>query len=1030
MNTPDVPRKQYPRAGQRITPLALYEVFDVLIDEPNLKNRFHPGTRLCDLNKSVWDYLNENECSRLAEQAIEHLSEQIFELPKCVRHRLIPHPPAGMRLQDLRLDRKTLNQLHFRGYASTPQALGNLTLLGLIRQLNFRARNVLDLLTALESYIAVTTPLPLIPPVDSSCHLNQFSPKDVPSRNREEYLWPRVRIAPFWLRELLDHPLPSGLLPMSVSESLRLYDLDESAWHRFTPEECRLLRRSVITTVADALPTLPRYLLDRKIPRPPIDLSGYDLKIGNRTRNCLARGGLLTDPSDMGTATIGQLMKIRGFGAKCLVELLTALESAITALEPHRDLQKEIEGSKSLTRPICIDDATWSPDDLRLLDEWLSKRNPEARSAMMEDIHTYLRSIGESEHLSQIRDRSALPHLECLPSLPGFGQMTLGRLLTHISDHLEWKKSHVRQKSDALHDVRRTYFEIRELLGVGVIDPDDVRLRYLLPNLYDFSGSDGTLAKITEEAISVVMTDGDAESTTLYRLKSQLIEYAQYTLEDELKSIVFFACVSKTILKQLWQGLAPEPSVLKQNLRNVDIVLKYFGWDGQGGATLQETAEFYGLTRERVRQICKQTTNRLESKKTFAPVLDRAITFINLRLPVPADDIARSLSTEGLTYQPFGIEGIFHAAEMLGRDLPFRLECKASGKPHSYEQRWIFSTGEDDVINLALSLAAKLVRHWGAATLADVIEQVRQASDTHWEDQTIRDCIVLKSDFKWLDEATGWFWLSANNKNPLIKRIRKVLSVTERIDVSELRSAISRDYRMEGFSPPRRVLIALCRQIPGIIVEGCIISSHHKLDWKQVLNTTEATIVGILKSHGQVIARADLETQCVNAGMNRSTFYMYLGNSTVVAQYARGVYGLPGESIEPGVIESISPNMSRRTRVLKDYGWTVKGNIWVGYILSEAMFQNGAFSIPSALKEHLQGEFRIQSGDGTLLGMITIKDNSAWGLRSFFSRRGGEAGDHIAMVFNARSREVTIRIGSAEILEAFYNDDNLFAIVD
>jgi hypothetical protein len=131
MNGLVVPNDQYPRAGQRITPLALYEVFDVPIADPRLRNRVPSGMRLCDLDRFVWGCLDEDECSILAEEAISHLGDHIFNLPERIRNRPVPRPPGNMRLKDLRLEIRTNNWLQSRGYAKDPQKLGNLTLLDL-----------------------------------------------------------------------------------------------------------------------------------------------------------------------------------------------------------------------------------------------------------------------------------------------------------------------------------------------------------------------------------------------------------------------------------------------------------------------------------------------------------------------------------------------------------------------------------------------------------------------------------------------------------------------------------------------------------------------------------------------------------------------------------------------------------------------------------------------------------------------------------------------------------------------------------
>src|SRR5262249_53076967 len=135
---------------------------------------------------------------------------------------------------------------------------------------------------------------------------------------------------------------------------------------------------------------------------------------------------------------------------------------------------------------------------------------------------------------------------------------------------------------------------------------------------------------------------------------------------------------------------------------------------------------------------------------------------------------------------------------------------------------------------------------------------------------------VLQSQehFEWLDKVGGWFWLRTASRNRVTNRIRKILAVGPEIEVSELRSGISRHHAMKGYAPPRRVLLALCQRLPYCHVDGTWIRATQPIDWRHLLKKAEYTMVQILMDHGPVMQRAQFESLCLAAGMNRSTFYV------------------------------------------------------------------------------------------------------------------------------------------------------------
>jgi hypothetical protein len=442
------------------------------------------------------------------------------------------------------------------------------------------------------------------------------------------------------------------------------------------------------------------------------------------------------------------------------------------------------------------------------------------------------------------------------------------------------------------------------------------------------------------------------------------------------------------------------------------MILEYLGLDGCGGATLKAIGDKYGLTRERVRQICKGTTRELKRLSSLPPLLQRTLDFVSQRLPAEVGSLEAHLQREGLTRRPFRLEGLVNAVKLLDRRLPFEIEeidgCRMVVHPERVR-----------MVRRTIVFARKAAARFGVATVADVAARVTEASDAAASAEFVTGVLEGRQGFEWLDRGGGWFWIRSPTKNRVLSRIRKILCVAEGIDVGELRSGIARHYEMDGYAPPRRVLLELCRRLPYCQVEGSLVRAKPGLDWQTILRGTELTMVKILKEYGPIMQRAKFEELCVAVGMKRATFYVYLDYSPVIERYASGVYGLRGASAPPDLIESLIPHRERPTSVRLDHGWTKDRKIWIGYRLSEGMVRNGAFSVPSGLKKFLQGQFTLKAVDGSAMGTVSIRENSGWGLGPFFRRRGGEAGDTLLVVFDLSRQEALISVGDDGLLEPY-----------
>ncbi|MFH0903393.1 MAG: hypothetical protein V2A73_22420 [Pseudomonadota bacterium] len=165
----------------------------------------------------------------------------------------------------------------------------------------------------------------------------------LPIRN---YPRPGHRIAPSVLRPILEGDrLPEWAIA-AESHVETLADLDERSWERYGKERCVELARAVVDRVRRELP--PRRLSalsTLRIPEARSDLCRDNLELEQRTHTCLLRlereeGKILQDIAGW---PITRLFALWGFGAKCLVDLLTSLEAANVSIRPDETGKLEAE---------------------------------------------------------------------------------------------------------------------------------------------------------------------------------------------------------------------------------------------------------------------------------------------------------------------------------------------------------------------------------------------------------------------------------------------------------------------------------------------------------------------------------------------------------------------------------------------------------------------------------------------------------------------------------------------------------------
>jgi hypothetical protein len=257
-------------------------------------------------------------------------------------------------------------------------------------------------------------------------------------------------------------------------------------------------------------------------------------------------------------------------------------------------------------------------------------------------------------------------------------------------------------------------------------------------------------------------------------------------------------------------------------------------------------------------------------------------------MPAAAGEIEAELRSQRLTSGLFRLEGVIEAAELLGRHMPFSItEVEAERLVHA---RDIPS------VDRIVRIARRLNSFWGMATIPDVVAEVSKVEPGACDRNLVVSALACLEDFHWLEQSADWFWLSDSPKNRVLNRMRKILSVANPIDISELWAGIARDYRMKGVSPPKRVLLEFCRQAPGLRVNDEAVKADPVVSSDDVLSRVERNIVHILSEHGGIMAAPEFKSVCLGMGVIRATFYHCMEYSPIISKHAGGLYGLIGSS--------------------------------------------------------------------------------------------------------------------------------------
>lgn len=559
------------------------------------------------------------------------------------------------------------------------------------------------------------------------------------------------------------------------------------------------------------------------------------------------------------------------------------------------------------------------------------------------------------------------------------------RTLLDFATVCEQLALHVGPMTEPDHYLQQELAKLNDAFPLSEVHPEDPRVSDL--------GLRGSSLHDALAKIGRISVDPDAQARArklLAAVRSRLESLNSEVLEDALARLIEAA--------QVGHG---------------EALIARLGWDGNGGCTLQEAGDLAGVSRERVRQLEGRLKKQLETVN-YVPQVDRAIAVLNeaaARLEPQAADV---LFRSGISRKLFHPHGVLTAAEYLDRPTDFVISPDGGG---------VQMRGDTLLQPLTIAFRSLTdVNH-----VASVAELEARARELGLNDQLTSDVVRSFVDRMeaavWLDTEHNWFWDGRDTS--LYSSAVKILAVTGSVRLETLRTGVLRNFRTKNTSLPRSAFSGLCRAFGFQVESDGTVQSAIPLSPEEILGSIEYAIFKVLSQNDFVMRGTDLRNECVAAGVNRSSFFVYLSYSPILERLATGVYALRGKRIDPSQVSYLAGSLPSSEPARRDHGWTKDGALWLGYEVSLNIYDSGVVFIPSGVRSML-GEQKLElfTVEGIRVGTFVISNTgNAWGLTPFINRRGVEIGDHLVVTIDTDLQLAVVMSGSHELVEAYTDGD-------
>lgn len=396
-------------------------------------------------------------------------------------------------------------------------------------------------------------------------------------------------------------------------------------------------------------------------------------------------------------------------------------------------------------------------------------------------------------------------------------------------------------------------------------------------------------------------------------LLDRLLNADQLTAEAEARELILQAARDRM----------PRSGGEKGMLRRAAMLMRRHLSETGAGRTLSEVGSEFGVTKQRVRQVCDAVEDLLATANAVTPALDRVLQAAAGISPASVGEINGQM--RHLIGDNAGIESLVSWATLLGRKTTAiryeRVRTEVRGRlvevtmvQAADAPPWVGAMMRHVSRDSSMFGCTNLLRIAGLLATKEGVAPGRKALETALE---------AAAGFRWLDQQTGWFTLGDNSGCSAATRVRKIIAVAqETIGTDEIAGALASDdmwiYRESASlglaTPPVHVLRELFLGWPWlkVVQQGRFVAGP-AFDPTGVLSDIEQVIVRVVSAHDGVACRFEiLDVVSGELGLTDVPMSATLGSSPIVERVEYGIYRLRGRRFGGRALEAARKRMRER----------------------------------------------------------------------------------------------------------------------
>ena len=453
----------------------------------------------------------------------------------------------------------------------------------------------------------------------------------------------------------------------------------------------------------------------------------------------------------------------------------------------------------------------------------------------------------------------------------------------------------------------------------------------------------------------------------------------------------------------------------KINFKRTDIIKIHLGLDGSDIKTLQQTGDYFNVTRERIRQIEKDFIRKL--RKTNVGNL-KILNKIRVKLielcPISSSEFEKFLLDNSITKKRFYTRSIMSLFEILLGEKEF---LKINIPKYSIaNNNYIIDLKKNLKYSKIIKFITKNFNTYGLINISFIAKKFNLAIDG------IIQLLKYHNDISFIDNQ--YIYDNDKSRNRLYNSLQKIFNINRKINKFDLEKAFNRISRFEK-TPNFKSLSKYCeKEMDANTNDYEIIIPENKIDKffynsrKPIFSEIEHAIINSFGVEDKILSYHELTNKLMNKGINANSAALYVSRNTpIIIKVAPSCYALVGTEFEAGEID-IYYNLNKvKNKIEKnfDYDYGENNTIWVGYEINRKNRDGRNFSVPKSLFEIIKGKYKVVGLDHT----IQISNGYIYRVSNEKLKNMIVLGQEIIFTFNINKKTVTILNGKNLMKEKY-----------